>query len=91
MLLAVAVIGIALFSFTLWCSITVIRIHDIPAWRRFLPLFLFVISLGASALRAFDIPEVANAIAFPLNLAVIVLSLREIHARRRRSEAGNAG
>lgn len=82
---AVAAFGIAFFCLTLWCSVTVARMRDLPAWRRFLPLALFLIAAGASALRAFDIPEVANAIAFPLNLAVVLLALREIRNRRQRT------
>ncbi|WP_329276745.1 hypothetical protein [Streptomyces sp. NBC_01451] len=79
---AVAAFGIAFFCLALWCSVTVARTRDLPTWRRFLPLALFLIAAGASALRAFDIPQVANAVAFPLNLAVVVLSLREIRKRR---------
>ncbi|RMB82839.1 hypothetical protein CTZ28_27765 [Streptomyces shenzhenensis] len=80
---AVAAFGVAFFCFTLWCSVTVARMRDLPPWRRFLPLALFLIAAGASLLRAIDIPEVANAIAFPLNLAVVLLSLREIRSHRR--------
>ncbi|MCI3276737.1 hypothetical protein [Streptomyces cylindrosporus] len=86
MLLAVAAFGIAFFCLTLWCAVTVARMRDLPTWRRFLPLALFLIAAGASLLRAFDIPEVANAIAVPLNLAVVVLSLGEIRNRRRRPQ-----
>lgn len=55
------------------------RLAQIP------PLFLFLIAGGASLLRAFGIPEIANAVAFPFNLAAILLSLREIRAQRARS------
>ncbi|MFK4106464.1 hypothetical protein ACI2L1_41745 [Streptomyces sp. NPDC019531] len=88
MLPAVIAFGIAFFCLTLWCSVTVARIRDIPTWRRFLPISLFLIAAAASLLRAFDIPEVANAIAFPLNLAVVLLSFREIRGNRRRRELG---
>ena len=88
MLPAVLAFGIAFFCFTLWCSVTVAGIRDIPTWRRFLPLCLFLLAAGASLLRAFDIPEVANAVASPLNLAVVLLSLGEMRGRRRRREAG---
>lgn len=89
MLPAVAAFGIAFFCLTLWCSVTVARMRDIPTWRRFLPLGLFLTAAGASLLRAFDIPEVADAVAVPLNLAVVLLPLREIRGRRQhRQEAG---
>ncbi|KUL42829.1 hypothetical protein [Streptomyces regalis] len=90
MLPAVAAFGIAFFCLTLWCSVTVARMRELPTWRRFLPLALFLIAAGASLLRAFDIPEVANAIAFPMNLAVVLLALREIRGRRHRHEAKRA-
>ncbi|WP_406175756.1 hypothetical protein [Streptomyces sp. NBC_00996] len=54
-----------------------------------MPLALFLIAAGASLLRAVDIPEVANAIAFPLNLAVVLLPLREIRSRRHHTRATN--
>ncbi|MGW4824625.1 hypothetical protein ACWEP4_38305 [Streptomyces sp. NPDC004227] len=88
MLIAIAAVGITVFCLTLWCSLTVARMQDLPAWRRYLPLSLFLFSNLASALRAFDIPQIASVIAFPLNLAVVVLSLHEIRARRSRNRAG---
>ncbi|MFG3657580.1 hypothetical protein [Streptomyces sp. NPDC047706] len=62
--------------------------RELPLWRRFLPLTLLLTAAGASFLRAFGIPEVANAIAFPMNLAVLVLALKEIRGQRHRHEAG---
>jgi hypothetical protein len=88
MLIAIAAVGITVFCLTLWCSLTVARMRDLPAWRRYLPLSLLLISLGASLLRAFDIPQIADAVAFPLNLAAVVMSLREIRARRSRNRTG---
>ncbi|MEH0542339.1 hypothetical protein QA802_04350 [Streptomyces sp. B21-105] len=85
MLIAIAALGITVFCLTLWSSVTVARIHGIPAWRRYLPLTLFLIAGGASLLRAFGIPEIANTVAFPFNLAAILLSLREIRAQRAKS------
>ncbi|MER6091264.1 hypothetical protein [Streptomyces bluensis] len=82
MLPAVIAFGIAFFCFALWCSVTVARMRDIPTWRRVLPISLFLLAAGASLLRALGIPEVANVVAFPLNLAVVLLSLREIRGRR---------
>ncbi|MGW5970855.1 hypothetical protein [Streptomyces sp. NPDC055186] len=84
MLFVIALMGIAVFGITLWCVTVVARIRDIPAWRRFLPLALLIVSSIASLLRAFDMPQPANTIAFPLNVAVIVLGLCEIRAHRRR-------
>ncbi|MEU8617358.1 hypothetical protein [Streptomyces sp. NPDC048623] len=91
MLFAVAAIGIAIFAFTLWCAVTVARIKDLPLWRRYLPLALFLASVVASALRAFDMPDVANAVAFPLNVAVVVVALAEMRAARQRRETPEAG
>ncbi|MFJ9543978.1 hypothetical protein ACIRPX_43180 [Streptomyces sp. NPDC101225] len=82
MLIAVVVFGIAVFCLTLWASLTVARMRHIPAWRRYLPLTLFAVAAAASLLRAIDIPQIANAIAFPLNLAALLLSLREIRQQR---------
>lgn len=84
MLSAVLALGIAFFCLTLGCSIAVARMRDIPTWRRFLPLCLFLLSSGASLLRAFGVPQVADAVAFPLNLVVVLLSLGEFRGRRLR-------
>jgi hypothetical protein len=81
---SVAAFGIGMFCLVLWCSITVARMRDIPPWRRFLPLAFFLLAGGASLLRAFDVPQVADVIAFPLNVAAVIVSLREISQRRRR-------
>ncbi|MFJ8349185.1 hypothetical protein ACIQ9J_23050 [Streptomyces sp. NPDC094153] len=88
MLIATAAVGITVFCLTLWCSLAVARMRSLPAWRRYLPLSLFLIALGASLLRAFGIAEIAGAIAFPFTLAALVLSVSEIRSRRSRSRAG---
>ncbi|MGW8955533.1 hypothetical protein [Streptomyces sp. NPDC055709] len=91
MLFALAALAIATFAFTLWCSVTVARISDLPWWRRYLPLALFLASNIASLLRAFDMPGIANVAAFPLNAALVVVALSEIRAsrQRRRQEEAN--
>jgi hypothetical protein len=89
MLPAVLALGIVFFCLTLWCSVTVARMRDIPTWRRFLPLCLFLLSNGASLLRAFDVPQVAEIVAFPLNLAVVLSSLWEFRGRRLRRRSGS--
>ncbi|MFD8910195.1 hypothetical protein [Streptomyces sp. NPDC059575] len=86
MLFAVAALGIALFVLTLWASVVVFRMSDLPWWRRCLPLTLLLLSLVASLLRAFDVPEAANAAAFPLNAVAVVVALTEIRAARKRRE-----
>ncbi|MFI1657229.1 hypothetical protein ACH4ZU_20300 [Streptomyces sp. NPDC020472] len=91
MLFAVAAIGIAVFGFTLWCSVTVARIKDLPRWRRYLPFALFFASNIASALRTFDLPEAANAVAFPLNALLVVVALAEMRASRQRRETSEPG
>lgn len=76
---------LALFLTALRYTLKTTRIRDIHPWRRYLPLALLLIATAASLMRAVDIPEVANMIAFPLNVAAIGLSLREIrnHQARR--------
>ncbi|MFF9128283.1 hypothetical protein ACF09J_34345 [Streptomyces sp. NPDC014889] len=88
MLIATAAVGVTVFCLTLWGSLTVARMRNLPASRRYLPVSLFLIALGASLLRAFGIDQIASAIAFPFTLAAIVLSLREIRTRRSRDRAG---
>ncbi|MGW1533664.1 hypothetical protein [Streptomyces aureus] len=56
------------------------RLRDIPRWRRFLPTALLLVAAGASLLRAIDLPEPAQLIAFPCNFAAIALAGREIRA-----------
>ncbi|WP_405594211.1 hypothetical protein OG741_01305 [Streptomyces sp. NBC_01410] len=74
LLLLLLVLFLTAFRYTL----KVTRIRDIPPWRRYLPLALLLIATAASLQRAVDNPEVANMIAFPLNIAAVGLSLREI-------------
>ncbi|MFJ7128519.1 hypothetical protein [Streptomyces sp. NPDC098101] len=87
-LVLVALAGIAVFGSLVLCTVTVARMRELPAWRRFLPLALFLLALAASLLRSVDVREVADAVAFPLNLAAVLLSVREIRARRLRNAAG---
>ncbi|MFD5016211.1 hypothetical protein [Streptomyces chartreusis] len=82
--IAVAIFGIAFLALTVWCAVTVARMREVPTWRRFLPLFLILLAAGTSLLRAIDIPEAANLVAFPLNVVAVLLALREMHLRRRR-------
>lgn len=84
MLFVIAIIGISILGFTLWHSVRVARVRGLPAWRRFFPLSLLVLSIAASLLRAADIPQVANAVAFPLLLAAIAVSLTEVRAESNR-------
>ncbi|MFF4746280.1 hypothetical protein [Streptomyces sp. NPDC001268] len=87
---AVLAVGVVVFALTIWCSIAVARLRDIPKWRRLLPLSLFVVSNCLSLLRAFEITAPAEIAAFPLNLATIVIGLGEIRAHRRREDASRA-
>ncbi|MFE4533970.1 hypothetical protein ACFRKB_02735 [Streptomyces scopuliridis] len=82
----IALIGISLLGLTLWYSLRVTKLRDLPTWRRFLPLSLLALSTAASLLRAADIPQVANAVAFPLLLAAIAVSVTEV-----RAESGRRG
>ncbi|MFC9590314.1 hypothetical protein ACFTUC_11130 [Streptomyces sp. NPDC056944] len=91
MLFAVAAFGIALFAVTLWCAVTVLRMKDLPGWRRAFPLVCLLAASAASAFRAAGVPEVAGAVAFPLNLAALVVALSEMRAARRRGEAPARG
>ncbi|WP_338675164.1 hypothetical protein V1460_20885 [Streptomyces sp. SCSIO 30461] len=65
---------------------TVARFRELPAWRRFLPLALFLTALAASLLRGFGIPQIAAAVAFPLNLAALAIAITEIRAHRRQQQ-----
>lgn len=85
MLFAVAAVGITAFCLVLRWSLMVARMRDLPAWRRCLPLVLLLTAPGASLLRAVDIPQAADAVAFPLNLAALTTSRLEIRAHRRRN------
>ncbi|WP_432128239.1 hypothetical protein [Streptomyces sp. bgisy082] len=87
MLVLIALSAVAVFGSLVLCTVTVARVRELPAWRRFLPLSLFLVALAASLLRAVDVREIADAIAFPLNAAAVLLSVREIRARRRRNVA----
>ncbi|PJE94761.1 hypothetical protein CUT44_26760 [Streptomyces carminius] len=80
-----ALMGIAVLGALLRCTVTVARIRDIPAWRRFLPLGLFLLTLGTSLLRAVELPALANTVAFPSNLTALALAVGEVRAERRRS------
>ncbi|MFG2868855.1 hypothetical protein ACGFZH_11185 [Streptomyces zaomyceticus] len=55
-----------------------------PARRPTLPLALFLTALAASLLRGAGIPQIAAAIAFPLNLAALILAITEIRTHRHR-------
>ncbi|PVE05901.1 hypothetical protein [Streptomyces scopuliridis] len=87
MLFVIALIGISLLGFTLWYSLRVTKLRDLPTWRRFLPLGLLLLSTAASLLRAVGIPQIANAVAFPLLLAAIAVSVAEVRAESRRRGA----
>ncbi|MER7762242.1 hypothetical protein [Streptomyces sp. NPDC097619] len=89
MTLLAAVLALVLTGVVLWRTVAVARMRELPAWRRALPLVLCLAALVASLLRAFDIRAVADAVAFPLNLAALVLASREIRAadRARRETA----
>lgn len=82
-MLALALL-LVLFTLALTYTLRVTRTPDIPTWRKYLPVAPLLAAASASLLRAVDIPEVANTIAFPLNLAAIALSWHEMDARRTR-------
>ncbi|MGW3660034.1 hypothetical protein ACWD6R_32290 [Streptomyces sp. NPDC005151] len=84
MLFVIAIVGISIFCFTLWCSVRVARMRDLPTWRRYLPLGLLTLSVAASLLRAVDIPQIGEVAAFPLTLAAIAVSLVEVRAQNNR-------
>ncbi|MFF3342990.1 hypothetical protein [Streptomyces flavidovirens] len=75
----------ALFLLALRYTMKAARLPDIPPWRRFLPLALLLTATAASLLRAIDIPQPANLIAFPLNIAAIALAGRELAVHRARA------
>ncbi|MFI1398617.1 hypothetical protein [Streptomyces sp. NPDC020681] len=77
----------AVFLLALRYTIKAARLPDIPPWRRFLPLALLLTATAASLLRATDLTEPADLIAFPFNIAAIALAGREIAAHRARTAA----
>ncbi|MEU3206515.1 hypothetical protein ABZ702_22115 [Streptomyces cyaneofuscatus] len=84
MLIVADLVALALFGALLWCAVTVARFRELPTRRRFLPLALFLTVLAASILRGAGIPQIAAAIAFPLNLAALILAITEIRTHRHR-------
>lgn len=72
---------VVLFTLALRYTLKAARLPGIPLWRRFLPTALLLVAAGASLLRAVDVPEPAQLIAFPCNLAAIALAGRQIRTR----------
>ena len=77
----------AVFLLALRYAIRAARLHDIPPWRRFLPLALLLTAAATSLLRAVDVSEPADLIAFPFNIAAIALAGCEIAAHGARTAA----
>ncbi|GCD94110.1 hypothetical protein [Embleya hyalina] len=71
---------------------TVVRMYELAAWQRWLPLGLALIGIATSLLRAEDVVPVAGLIALPCYVASVLFAQAGIQhavdeaARRRRSD-----
>ncbi|MFI6980540.1 hypothetical protein ACIBSV_18370 [Embleya sp. NPDC050154] len=57
----------------------VVRMRELAAWRRWLPLALALIGVATSLLRAEDVVLVAALIALPCYVASVLFAQAEIH------------
>ncbi|WP_262003723.1 hypothetical protein [Streptomyces sp. FIT100] len=71
-----------------YVSVRVWRMHDLPTWRRILPAVLLCAALAASLSRATGTTAIAATIAFPLNVATLLVGCGEIRRHRRTAAAG---
>ncbi|GAA4778636.1 hypothetical protein GCM10023329_29620 [Streptomyces sanyensis] len=60
-LIVTGLAALALFGALLWCAVIVARFHELPTWRRFLPLALFLTALVASLLGSRSDPPDADS------------------------------
>ncbi|MFE0641729.1 hypothetical protein ACFW2Y_08985 [Streptomyces sp. NPDC058877] len=67
------------------------RTAELPRWRRILPGLLLCLALAASLGRAWGVTAVAEAVAFPLNIAALLLASYEVQRHRRRGAAAGDG
>ncbi|MGW9214235.1 hypothetical protein ACWGR4_45735 [Embleya sp. NPDC055664] len=72
---------------------TVVRMYELAAWRRWLPLILALFGIAMGLMRAEDVVPVAGLIALPCYVASVLFAQAGIQhavdeeaARRRRSD-----
>ncbi|WP_406269211.1 hypothetical protein OHT93_15910 [Streptomyces sp. NBC_00191] len=82
-LVVLAAWAVAFLTLNVVLCVRVWRIRDLPTWRRLLPAGLLCAALAASLTRAAGITVIASTVAFPLNVATLVVALGEIRGHRR--------
>lgn len=82
-LVVLAAWAVAFLTLNVILCVRVWRIWDLPTWRRLLPAALLCAALAASLSRAAGITVIASTVAFPLNVATLVVALGEIRGHRR--------
>lgn len=88
-LVVLAAWAVAFLTLNVILCVRVWRIRDLPTWRRLLPAALLCAALAASLTRAGGITVIASTVAFPLNMATLVVAYGEIRAHRRSAKADN--
>ncbi|MEU7031948.1 hypothetical protein AB0A60_35275 [Streptomyces sp. NPDC046275] len=88
MLIVLVLCALAFLVSNLVLAVRVWRMTELPRWRRMLPALLLCAALAASQTRAWGITAVAEAVAFPLNLATALLGIHETRRMRARRAAG---
>ncbi|WP_405810385.1 hypothetical protein OG729_36850 [Streptomyces sp. NBC_00210] len=88
-LVVLAAWAVAFLTLNVILCVRVWRIGDLPTWRRLLPAALLCAALAASLTRAAGITVIASTVAFPLNMATLVVAYGEIRAHRRSAKADN--
>ncbi|TQK49959.1 hypothetical protein FBY35_0250 [Streptomyces sp. SLBN-118] len=81
-LVVLAAWAVAFLTLNVILCVRVWRIRDLPTWRRLLPAALLCAALAASLTRAAGITVIASTVAFPLNVATLVVALGEIRGHR---------
>ncbi|MGW4055323.1 hypothetical protein ACWENA_31315 [Streptomyces sp. NPDC004779] len=83
-LIPIALFALAFLAFEVSLCARVVRMIELPRWRRALPSLLLCAALAASAGRAWGVTSVAEAVAFPLSTATALLGMYELDRWRRR-------
>ncbi|MCX4581517.1 hypothetical protein [Streptomyces sp. NBC_01481] len=86
-LVVLAAWAVAFLTLNVILCVRVWRIRDLPTRRRLLPAALLCAALAASLTRAAGITVIASTVAFPLNMATLLVAYGEIRAHRRPASA----
>ncbi|MFF8601103.1 hypothetical protein ACF065_18415 [Streptomyces sp. NPDC015232] len=89
-LILLALFALAFLIVNIVLCVRVWWMTELPLWRRILPTLLLCAALAASASRAWGVTAVADAVAFPLNVATAVLGMYEMSRMRARRAARHA-